>query len=168
MRVSAASEPAGPPGLTECTGYVFGHAGLLLLESVEAALEPHRMQMRHVAVMLLLDSTERPMSQQELSKVLKLDPTRMVAIVDRLEELGYAERNRNPTDRRRYTVTLTPRAQGLEAAMEVVDEAEAEFFAPLEAGERSYLDDVARRLMAPHWVDLDGEPDRDALAAEPA
>jgi DNA-binding MarR family transcriptional regulator len=148
---------------------VFGHAGLLLLESVEAALEPHRMQMRHVAVMLLLESTERPMSQQELSKVLKLDPTRMVAIVDRLEELGYAERNRNPTDRRRYTVTLTRQGRkALEAAMEVVDEAEAEFFAPLEAGERSYLDDVARRLMAPHWVDLDGEPDRDALAAEPA
>jgi DNA-binding MarR family transcriptional regulator len=93
----------------------------------------------------------------------------MVAIVDRLEELGYAERNRNPTDRRRYTVTLTRQGRkALEAAMEVVDEAEAEFFAPLEAGERSYLDDVARRLMAPHWVDLDGDPDRDALAAEPA
>lgn len=146
----------GPPGLRECTGYVFGHAGLLLLEAVEAALEPHRMQMRHVAVMLLLESSERAMSQQELSRVLALDPTRMVAIVDRLEELGYADRRRNAEDRRRYTVTLTAGGRrALATAMEVVDEAEDRFFEPLGAAERRALGDLARRLMAPHWVDLD-------------
>lgn len=150
----------GPPGLRECTGYVFGHAGLLLLEAVEAALEPHRMQMRHVAVMLLLESSERAMSQQELSRVLALDPTRMVAIVDRLEELGYADRRRNAEDRRRYTVTLTAGGRrALATAMEVVDEAEDRFFEPLGAAERRALGDVARRLMAPHWVDLDA-PER--------
>jgi len=102
---------SGPPGLADCTGYVFGHAGLLLLESVEAALEPHRLQMRHVAVMLVLDSTDHPLSQQELSKVLTLDPARMVAIVDHLEQAGYARRRRNLDDRRRYTVTLAARGR---------------------------------------------------------
>jgi DNA-binding MarR family transcriptional regulator len=134
---------------------VFGHAGLLLLESVEAALEPHQLQMRHVAVMLVLDSTDHPLSQQELSKVLTLDPARMVAIVDHLEQAGYAGRRRNLDDRRRYTVTLTARGRkALGRAMEVVDEAEARFMEPLSAGERRQLDDLARRLMAPRWATL--------------
>ena len=99
---------AGPPGLGRCTGYVFGHAGLLLLDDVEKALEPHGIQMRHVGVMLVLEASDRAMSQQEISALLALDPARMVAIIDQLEALDYARRRRNPDDRRRYIVTLSP------------------------------------------------------------
>ena len=144
---------AGPPGLVRCTGYVFGHAGLLLLEAVERALAPHRLQMRHVAVMLILDSSQRPLSQQELSGMLALDPARMVAVVDQLEELKYAHRQRNPGDRRRYIVSLTARGRkALDAAMKDVDDAEARFLEPLDSEEREQLGQSARRLMEPHWL----------------
>ena len=149
---------AGPPGLGRCTGYVFGHAGLLLLEDVEAALTPHGIQMRHVGVMLVLEATERPVSQQQLSAALALDPARMVAIVDQLETLGYVERKRNPEDRRRYMVTLKAGGRrALERAMHAVDEAEAAFFEPLGEAEREQLGQAARKLMAPRW-----SPSRDA------
>jgi DNA-binding MarR family transcriptional regulator len=152
------SPPEGPPGLGRCTGYVFGHAGLLLLEAVEAALEPHGLQMRHVAVMLVLDSSKRPLSQQELSALLTLDPARMVTIVDKLEELGYAERRRDPDDRRRSIVTLKPAGKkALDRAMDVVDESEAEFLRPLDTDEREQLGRAARKLMAPRWATLSPE-----------
>jgi DNA-binding MarR family transcriptional regulator len=151
--MAIARQAEGPAGLSRCTGYVFGRAGLLLLDAVEEALVPHDLQMRHVAVMLLLSEAERPMSQQEMSTVLNLDPTRMVAIIDELERVDYVGRRRNPEDRRRYMVSLTiPGAKALEKAMEVVDAAEDRFFEPLSAKERSHLGDVARQLMAPHWA----------------
>ncbi len=143
----------GPPGLVRCTGYVFGHAGILLLEAVEEALAPYDVQMRHVAVMLVLSETESPLSQQDLSRLLKLDPTRMVAVVDDLERWRYAERRKNPEDRRRYIVTLTARGRrALDDAMKVVDDTEAGFFEPLDADERETLGAIARRLMAPRWA----------------
>ena len=160
---------AGPPGLGRCTGYVFGHAGLSLLEDVEAALGPHGIQMRHVGVMLVLEATERPVSQQEISAVLALDPARMVTIVDQLEERRYVERKRNPDDRRRYMVTLRPAGRrALERAMKVVDQAEADFFEPLGESEREQLGQAARKLMAPRWSLLTGDSARPESARSPA
>ena len=47
-------------------------------------------------------------SQQALSGQLGLLPSRVVAYVDELEDLGYVERRRNPDDRRLHALYLTP------------------------------------------------------------
>lgn len=46
-------------------------------------------------------------SQQELAQYLGTPPTRLVSLVDGLEERGVLERRRNPTDRRLHAVYLT-------------------------------------------------------------
>src|SRR6476661_3291602 len=46
-------------------------------------------------------------SQQALSGQLGLQPSRVVAFVDELEDRGYVERRRNPDDRRLHALYLT-------------------------------------------------------------
>jgi DNA-binding MarR family transcriptional regulator len=47
------------------------------------------------------------LSQQELAGRLKIHPSRLVAILDNLEKLGFLERRPNPDDRRLYSLYLT-------------------------------------------------------------
>jgi DNA-binding MarR family transcriptional regulator len=47
------------------------------------------------------------LSQQELATKLKIHPSRLVAILDRLEKRGFVERRPNPEDRRLYSLHLT-------------------------------------------------------------
>jgi len=46
-------------------------------------------------------------SQQALAQLLGTPPSRLVALVDALEERGILERRRNPTDRRLHALHLT-------------------------------------------------------------
>ena len=52
-------------------------------------------------------------SQQALAAQLGTPATRLVALVDALEERGVLERRRNPDDRRLYAVHLTPAGEAL-------------------------------------------------------
>ena len=47
------------------------------------------------------------MTQQELVDRSLIDPSSMVAIIDELEELGFAERRPHPSDRRKHAIHLT-------------------------------------------------------------
>lgn len=49
-----------------------------------------------------------PATQRRLGDLLGLDPSDMVRLMDELIELRMADRDRDPADRRRYRVTLTP------------------------------------------------------------
>jgi DNA-binding MarR family transcriptional regulator len=47
------------------------------------------------------------LSQQELAGKLQIHPSRLVAILDKLEKRGFVERRENPDDRRLYSIHLT-------------------------------------------------------------
>src|SRR5947209_11288967 len=52
-------------------------------------------------------SSRGPALQQQLCESLWLDPNNCVLLLNELEDLGYVERRRDPTDRRRHVVDLT-------------------------------------------------------------
>jgi DNA-binding MarR family transcriptional regulator len=58
-------------------------------------------------LMVLSYLRDRPMLQQQLCESLWLDPNNCVLLLNELEEHGYIERRRDPTDRRRHVVDLT-------------------------------------------------------------
>src|ERR1700759_403769 len=62
---------------------------------------------RPQAGLLRLISREPGQSQQAVARVLGTPPSRLVALVDDLEERGLVERRRNPGDRRNYELHLT-------------------------------------------------------------
>ena len=84
-------------------------------------------------------------SQQELGEALLIDANNLVIVLNELEAAGYALRRRDPEDRRRHLVEITPDGlvalKKVESAIAVV---EAELLAALSATERETL----RRLLA--------------------
>src|SRR5690348_60931 len=68
---------------------------------------------RPQAGLLRLISREPGQSQQAVARRLGTPPSRLVALVDGLEQRGLIERRRNPGDRRNYA--LHPTAAGEEA-----------------------------------------------------
>ncbi len=73
--------------------------------------------------------------QKAASEQLGVGPSRVVAVLDRLERQGHVERRRSATDRRSHEVHLTPEGERLLAALRPVAEAH-------EAAFTQALDDV--------------------------
>ena len=104
------------------------------------ALEPFGVRPRHVAALIeLRDRGE--LSQQSLCGQLHLDPTNLVAILNELEQRGYATRRRDPEDRRRHLVEVSKKGIALiEKVSEVMDGVEAGLLEGLEPAERVRLE----------------------------
>src|SRR3954447_25255036 len=80
--------------------------GRITMHRFTEALEPFGIRPRHVAALIeLRDRGE--LRQQSLCGQLHLDPTNLVAILNELEQRGYATRRRDPEDRRRHLVQVS-------------------------------------------------------------
>ncbi|MBM9507091.1 MarR family winged helix-turn-helix transcriptional regulator [Actinacidiphila acididurans] len=133
------------------SGYLLHKAALLLLEDVEQALDGIGMRSRYFFVLASLAGGP-DLSQQDLSRLLSLDPTTVVALVDEMERNQHVERRRNPADRRRYNLILTESGrEALAEADRVVTEAESAFFGGLADDEREALRGMLGRLMEGRW-----------------
>ena len=72
---------------------------------------------RPQAGLLRLISREPGQSQQAVARRLGTPPSRLVALVDGLEQRGLIERRRNPGDRRNYALHLTAAGEQAMAAL---------------------------------------------------
>jgi DNA-binding MarR family transcriptional regulator len=80
------------------------------------------------------------LSQRELGTLMGIDPSILVTLLNPLEADGYLSRERDPADRRRHVVTLTPAGeQQLERAAQAQRDAEDELLAGLSATQRDQL-----------------------------
>lgn len=143
-------ETFAPPGLGEWTGFQLFKAGWWIEHRIEAELEPLGLRGRHVMVLEMLAATT--LSQQQMAAIMSLDATLLGMIVDDLDTRGLVTRTRDPADRRRYAVSLTP--AGREAhrrARAAIDVAEAEVFAELDADDKAALAGILARMMSPYW-----------------
>jgi DNA-binding MarR family transcriptional regulator len=86
-------------------------------------------------------------TQATIADALNVDPSRLVALLDSLEQRGFVVRQRDPQDRRRHVVSITEdgtRELGL--LREMTKKLENEFFAPLDADDRLTLREQLQRL----------------------
>lgn len=66
---------------------------------------------RNYYALLLIESAEGNITQQELANLLDTDKASIVRIVDYLSSNGYVKRIRNSKDRRKYSLVLTSKAK---------------------------------------------------------
>jgi DNA-binding MarR family transcriptional regulator len=132
-------------------GFLLHKAALLLVEDVEAALETIGIRTRYYFVLACLGGRPR-LSQQDISRLLGLDPTTVVTVIDEMERNGHVERRRDPADRRRYQLHLTDSGRERLAVIErVATGAEARFFGMLADDESTALRDILSRTLEGRW-----------------
>lgn len=86
--------------------------------------------------------------QQALGQTLMLDANNCVILLNDLDEHGYVERRRDPTDRRRHLVEITPAGvEALEEAERQLETLEAEVLANLTAAERGQLRELLAKAL---------------------
>jgi DNA-binding MarR family transcriptional regulator len=127
----------------------------------EAGFRPGCIGVLHVV------AAREPVSQREVSEALMLDPSDLVTLVDILERAGLVERRRDPADRRRYALEVTPRGQlAVVRLREINRETNEELLAPLDDEERAQLAHLIGRVVGHHLGTLLPEP-TSAPPAEP-
>ena len=85
-----------------------------------------------------------------MGDALRIDRTTMVALIDDLEDKGYVIRQRHPRDRRAFLVHPTGAGRGAKtAAIQILDEQQRRYLAPLTPAERQQLGALLKQLHTP-------------------
>lgn len=138
-------EVARRAGPTDQLSFLLARHGLIMNIRIRDAMAALGLGQRQGAVLLHL--APGPLSQQRLIETLGVDPSMVVAILNDLEGDQLALRRRDPCDRRRHIVELTPSGERTVAAIEAaVREVERELFADLDPAEQDRLRDLLNRV----------------------
>lgn len=138
---------AVPESLRYRLSYVLGHLHRRLLAVEGEALARVGTGVKQQAALAVL-AGDGPMSQQELGRLLRIDRTTIVAIVDELEDAHWVERTRDPADRRSYLLTLTAAGKTAQRrGRRAVHEAETALMAGLSEQERRTVTELLARML---------------------
>jgi DNA-binding MarR family transcriptional regulator len=112
----------------------------------EAGLSPY-----HHGILALLDEGGVRETQGAIADALGYDRGTLVGLLDELEAEHFVERRRDPVDRRRHIVRLTPEGKrALERLRRVARRVEDEFLARLDDEQRAALHELLLRLASTH------------------
>jgi DNA-binding MarR family transcriptional regulator len=104
------------------------------------------------------------MTQHAVGTALSLDPSNVVGLLNELEERGLVARRRDPADRRRHIVELSPAGSDeLAQTYSQLGLVEDDLFKALTAQERGTLHDLLARAVDA----LSPNPAAPCVAAEP-
>ena len=127
-------------------GFLISQLGFFSSKGFMEALEPVGIDPREFLLMRFVAASEGQ-SQQALAARLAVPASRMVALVDRLEEAGFIERRADPEDRRVRGLHLTRKGRGaLERASKIAIDYETQLCAGIDREERETLIDLLQKL----------------------
>ncbi len=141
-------EPPVPDRAPRSVGFLISQLGFFSSKGFVEALAPAGIDPRQFLLMRFV-ATSEGQSQQALAERLDVPPSRMVALVDRLEDVGFIERRPDPEDRRVRGLHLTRKGRGvLERASKIAIDYETRLCAGINRKEREQLIDLLQKLQA--------------------
>jgi DNA-binding MarR family transcriptional regulator len=136
--------------LLQSNGFLLARLGFAFKAKALATLEEAGFDPYDYSVLAILDEGAHQ-AQATIANALALDPSRLVALLDSLEERKLVERQRDPNDRRRHVVSITIKGERQLAELrDIVQELEDEYFEPLDATARKALHDILLQLACHH------------------
>ena len=131
-------------------GFLISQLGFFSSRGFMEALAPVGIDPREFLLMRFVAAAEGQ-SQQALAERLSVPASRMVALVDRLEQEGLIERRPDPDDRRVRGLYLTRKGRGvLERAGKIAIDYETRLCAGINREEREQLIDLLQKLQVSH------------------
>jgi DNA-binding MarR family transcriptional regulator len=148
-------------------GFLLSSLGWSTAKRFRETLEPFGLEPREFATLRALAGADGQ-SQQAVCSALSIPPSRMVGLVDTLEERGLVERHLNASDRRARAIHVTPQGRELlERIGENLGKGERWLCQPLSAAERETLLELLNRLADQFELSADVHPDMSAPRAMP-
>ncbi len=142
-----------PEILSHSAGFLLNRAGRIMRTRASESLQPFGLTLQELGVMRILED-QGSLSQQHLCAAHHIDRTTMVKLIDSLEERELVYRGTNPSDRRSYQVSLTPKGhKTLRQAARRVKKVQDEFLAPLSDGEWQSMRQSLLKLITHHKED---------------
>jgi DNA-binding MarR family transcriptional regulator len=144
------SQQTLPAALVASTTFLLKRLGFAARERGMEAYEDTGLHPYHYAIMLVLDEGSRE-TQGAIADALGYDRGQLVGLLDELEERALVERRRDPEDRRRHIVRLTPAGKRTLGRLRALAERiEDDFLATLSDEERATLHALLLRLAERH------------------
>jgi DNA-binding MarR family transcriptional regulator len=158
MSPSTDSTTTAPPSILDehrtSPGLLLALLGQEAMQRLRAAHTAHDLKPRQFQILGLLHD-HGGLAQRELVQEMGVAPSILVTLLNPLEADGLVSRERDPDDRRRHLVTLTPAGEKqLASASRAQKETEDALFASLDDDQREHLRALLLAL-------------RDGLAADP-
>lgn len=123
----------------DCISFVIGKAAQQVTRRARELLAPFGVTPVQYAVLKVLCGTKR-LSGAEIGARLVLDSASITGVVDRLEALGFVEREADPKDRRVHRIIATRRASDVMASLDAaMDQLNTQAFDILGRRERAFL-----------------------------
>ena len=139
-------EPPEPETAPRSVGFLISQLGFFSSKAFTEALDPVGIGPREFLLMRFVAAAEGQ-SQQALAERLAVPASRMVALVDHLEDAGLVERRADPEDRRVRGLHLTRKGRGaLERASKIAIDYETRLCAGINREERERLIDLLQKL----------------------
>ena len=139
-------EPPEPGTAPRSVGFLISQLGFVSSKAFMEALRPVGIDPREFLLMRFVAASEGQ-SQQALAERLSVPASRMVALVDHLEDAGFLERRPDPEDRRVRGLYLTRKGRGaLERASKVAIDYETRLCSGINRSEREQLIDLLQKL----------------------
>lgn len=105
--------------IQQMLGYLLNTSGKLTKRLLDNNLSKYNITTSQWAVLKLLD-TKKQLTQTEIAKELLGDKATAGDVILRLCEKNYIEKSVSKSDKRMYVVSLTPKAKGVIADMEMM------------------------------------------------
>lgn len=142
----AAITDHAPPRGTDSPAFLLAQLGAHAASKFAERLSALDLAPPHAGILRFVHASTG-ISQQALAGQLFVQPSRLVILIDQLEERGLVERRADPADRRSYALHLTGKGSDtLKAIGRLARDHQEALLASLSADERGVLASLLRRV----------------------